>query len=401
VVIDPVVVAEPRLPERVGSFWPPVVLGVAIAATSPFVGTVRNVLLRVLGTHRFPLVLAAGFGVAVAAAVLAAAVRIREPRPRRRWLRRGGLGLAVALVGVQVFGLGTGNAIVDVAERIHLLEYGALGALFYRAFRRYRDGSVLPLAALAVVLVGIADEGVQWWSPIRTGDVRDVVLNGYAGLCGLLFGLALAPPAEWAWRLGLATGDRGERAAARRVGRAAAFTLLAFAFFYDRAHLGHEVVDPQIGRFRSWHTREELLAVQARRARQWEVHPPTGLELMGPEDFYLTEAGWHVEHRNASYHAGDWLHAWKEDQILERYYAPFFDIHVFGGTSVEHRLPPEQLAEVDAKRPRPEAGPYESTVLRERITVVPRELFWVGMGLAALALALLPELSRAGRRRPA
>jgi hypothetical protein len=389
-MIDPVVESGPQPAERAGSFAPAVLVALVIVATSPFMGQVRDVLLRSLGA-RFVLVLAVGLGAAVAAAVIGAALRIREPRPARRWLRLGGLGLALILLGIQVFGFGTGEPIVDAAERIHLLEYGLLGALFYRALRRFRDASVLPLTALAVALVGIADELVQWWTPVRTGDVRDVVLNAYAGLCGLLFGLALAPPEGWV--------RGGGRVAGRRIARSAAFTVLAFAFFYDRAHLGYEIVDPEIGRFRAWHTRERLLALRAERGREWAADPPTGLERMGPEDFYLTAAGWHVQHRNASYHRGDWFHAWKENRILEVYYEPFLELRSFGGTAVEHRLPPEQRQEIDARRPQPDPVPYESPALGERVVVVARPRFWAAVLAVAAILVALPELSPAARRR--
>ncbi len=375
-------VAPPPSPLPAASFLPPLALSLIIVATSPFMGQVRDVLLRSLGA-RFALVLAVGLGAAVAVAVIGAALRIREPRPGRRWLRLGGLALALVLLGIQVFGFGTGNPVVDAAERIHLLEYGLLGALFYRALRRFRDASVLPLTALAVALVGVVDELVQWWTPVRTGDVRDVLLNAYAGLCGLLFGLALAPPQGWARRI--------EPGTARRVGLAAALTVLGFAFFYDRAHLGYEITDPEIGRFRAWHTRERLLELEAERGREWAADPPTGLERMGPEDFYLTAAGWHVQHRNASYQRGDWFHAWKENRILEVYYEPFLELRSFGGNPVQHRLPPAQRQEIDAKRPRPDPVPYESPALGERVVVIPRPWFWAAVIAIAAVLALLPQ----------
>jgi VanZ like family len=373
---------------RSPSLRPPLLLALFIVATAPFMGQVRDLLLRTLGDSRFPLALAAVFTAAVGALVLAAALRIREPRPLHRWLRRGGLGLALALLALQVFGFGTDNPIVDAAERIHLLEYGALGALFYRAFHRRRDATVLPLTVLAVALVGIVDEAVQWWTPVRTGDVRDVVLNAYAGLCGLLFGVALEPPRDFRWRPDLP--------AARRVGRFAAATLLAFALFYDRAHLGYEIADPEIGRFVSWHSPARLAALKAERARAWAADAPAELAPLGKEDFYLTAAGWHVEHRNASYHRGDWFHAWKENRILEVYYTPFLALRSFYPPHAQHRLPEAQRSEINAKRPRPDPEPYESPVLRQRVAVVSRANFWAAMALLAAAAALLPEL---GRRR--
>ncbi|MGH9363270.1 MAG: VanZ family protein, partial [Thermoanaerobaculia bacterium] len=148
---------------RAGSLRPPLLLALFIVATAPFMLDVRNFLLRSLGDARFPLALAAAFAAAVVVLVAGAIARIRDPHPLHRRLRRGALALAVALLALQIFGFGTGNPIVDWAERIHLLEYGALGTLFYHALRRHRDASALPLAALAVTLVGIVDESMQWW----------------------------------------------------------------------------------------------------------------------------------------------------------------------------------------------------------------------------------------------
>jgi hypothetical protein len=373
---------------RAGAFAAPLAVALLIVTTSPVMRQVRDFLLESLGA-RFAGVLAIALGATIGAAIVGAALRIREPRQARRWLRFGGLGLALALLGIQIFGFGTGNPLIDAVEHFHLVEYGLLGALFYRTFRGYRDGSALPLTVLAVTLVGIVDELVQWWTPIRVGDARDVVLNAYAGLCGMLFGLSLAPPERWVLR--------GGYVAARRVGRAAALSCLAFAFFYDRAHLGYEVTDPEVGQFRDWHSREGLLELQEKRAVQWAAEPPTGLGIAGPEDFYLTAAMRHVAYRDESIAQGDWFHAWKENLIVETYYAPYLELRSFDGIPVQNRLAPKQRQELDAKRPRPDPVPYESPALSE-IAVVPRLAFWtVALG-AATALIAMPEVIR--RRRP-
>ncbi len=382
-----VVPDAPPTDAHTGGFAPPLLLALIIVATSPVMSRIRNFLFDSLGT-RFALVLAVGLGVAIGASVVAAALRIREPRPAKRWLRFGGLALALVLLGIQVIGFGTGNPLIDAVERFHLIEYGLLGALFYRAFRRYGDASVLPLTMLAVTLVGTADEFVQWWTPLRVGDARDVLLNTYAGLCGMLFGLALAPPRGWVLH--------GGRAAGRRVGRAAALTCLAFAFFYDRAFLGYEITDPEVGAFRAWHPREELLELKAERGAEWAAHPPAALTAKGPEDFYLTAAMRHVEYRDDSLRSGDWFHAWKENRILETYYTPYLELTSFGGAPVRYRLTPEELQALEANRPQPDQVPHESAPLQ--IAVVSRAAFWAVAVAAAMVLAGLPELIR--RRKP-
>ncbi|MGH9363450.1 MAG: hypothetical protein ACRD2T_16190, partial [Thermoanaerobaculia bacterium] len=199
-----------------------------------------------------------------------------------------------------------------------------------------------------------------------------------------LFGVALEPPRGFRWQF--------DPPAARRVGRFAALTLLAFALFFDRAHLGYGIEDPEIGRFRSFFSPERLQAAKAERARAWAADPPTGLARLAKEDFYLTAAGWHVEHRNVSFHRGDWFHAWKENRILELYYTPFLALHSFAPPHNQHRLPEAQRSEINAKRPRLDPVPYESPVMRGRVVVWERKIFWVGMLAGAALLAVLPEL---------
>jgi hypothetical protein len=79
----------------------------------------------------------------------------------------------------------TGNADVDVVQRFHFVEYGIITFLFYRAWRALEDPAILLLPALAGLLVGTADEWLQWFIPNRV--VRDCrhSLNGIAIGCGL------------------------------------------------------------------------------------------------------------------------------------------------------------------------------------------------------------------------
>jgi len=91
-------------------------------------------------------------------------------------------------------------------EAVHLLEYGLLAVLLHRALRSsLRDTTVFVVGALIGALVGTVDEVIQWLSPSRTWDWRDLVLNGGAGA---LVQLALwrvlpscaQPPQPRSWR---------------------------------------------------------------------------------------------------------------------------------------------------------------------------------------------------------
>jgi len=78
----------------------------------------------------------------------------------------------------------------DPAEAFHFVQYGVLGCLLFLALRPSRpDLSAHLAAALAGVLLGTVDELIQWLTPERFWDFRDLVLNGAAA--------CLVQPALW------------------------------------------------------------------------------------------------------------------------------------------------------------------------------------------------------------
>lgn len=75
-------------------------------------------------------------------------------------------------------------------EAVHFLEYGLLSFLLFRALRNhFSDISIYFSALFSGSLVGIIDEILQWITPKRYWDFRDVGLNA---LAVLLFQIALA-----------------------------------------------------------------------------------------------------------------------------------------------------------------------------------------------------------------
>ena len=366
----------------------PVVLVLAIVLSAPFIGLVRDYLF-----DRFQAAavrnLALAFLAIAAVAFLYAIARIRE----RRMLRFAGLALTAALLWLEGVILGRGGiadtgiaAQVSVAERIHLVEYGLLVYLLYRACKPAGDLSMLVLPLLGVTLAGVLDEGMQWFVETRVGEIRDVLLNFYAGVCGLLFSLSLEPPRDLVWRL----GEPGRR----RVASAVAITVLALGAFFSTAHLGHEHEDPEIGRFRSWHDLEELSQATADRAKAWQSDPPTGLSPWRREDLYLTEASWHANHRNERYAAGDFYMAAQANRILEKYYGPFLDLESFRGSGV-HRYPPEVKRDLEARAPQRDPRTYLSPVILYRVYPwPPKPLFFAALVPAVLLLWGLPRWLR-------
>ncbi len=95
-------------------------------------------------------------------------------------------------------------------ERLHLLEYGGLGALLYYALgeraRCHREAAATPGLALrwrpfttilSTTALGWLDEGIQGLLPSRHYDLRDVAFNALAGGLAVLSLAALAGVRSW------------------------------------------------------------------------------------------------------------------------------------------------------------------------------------------------------------
>jgi len=343
---------------------------------SPFIGELRNLLKATLPGSWVPLVAAAG-ALAVAGALVAAVAHIRD----RRAPRFGALVLSALLFVFFVLHGRTGSAEVDAVQLFHFVEYGLITLLFYRAFAASADLAVLLLPALSGFLVGILEEWLQWFVPDRTGDLGDVWLNLYAVSCGLVFSLGLQPPERFSWRL-LPTS-------LRRVVGLAAIAVLALAGFFHSAHTGYEIQDDDVGRFRSYFTADELSRLEAARAVEWRDDPPVRMAMLGKQDYFLTEGGWHAQLRNEAYAARDFRTAWFENRILEEYFDAFLSIRSFSSGDL-HRWAPAQRDEVSAGLPGPPVADYVSRAGEARIYLRPtRTELWSVALAAALALAAL------------
>jgi len=68
-------------------------------------------------------------------------------------------------------------------EQVHFIEYGILSALIYAALSHdINNVSIYFLSAIIVFIFGAIDEVVQWVLPNRIFDIRDIVINGIAGI---------------------------------------------------------------------------------------------------------------------------------------------------------------------------------------------------------------------------
>jgi VanZ like family len=372
-----------------------VLASATVVLASPFMGQLQSFLRRSLSTRNYVLLFGVGVIVAVALAILLAFLRIRE----RRAVRFGLLLIALVFGGSYMWAMATPWPEVNAVERVHFVEYGLIALLFYRASLSRRparrslgeggslseggrgDPSIIVLPLLASFMVGTLDEWLQWFIPVRVGEAHDVFLNLASIACGLMFALALQPPASFSMRM--------PPRSVRRIGVVAALACLVFAAFVSQVHLGHAIDEPGIGRFRSHYTPAQLAALQADRSVRWKTAPPLALRRLSREDQYLDEGVWHVRRRNVTGPA----EAWRENLILERYFAPVLDTPTYASPQA-NRWPPEQRADLD-RRGGAVAVDFTSAAEPYPIVTWAKGLFWaVALVVAAILAAPAIRSSR-------
>jgi hypothetical protein len=358
-----------------GALVSAILVSLVVVAAGPVMGELRSVLRSALAGS-FALVVGGTVVVALVGLVAAAVTRIRDQHFWRYLV----LACAVVVGGICARGLRTGNADVDAVEAFHLVEYGCLAVLFYLAWWPLEDGAALVLPMLSAIVVASADEWFQWFVPMRVGEVRDVLLDVVASCCGLSMAIAAHPLPRLT--LALRTGS------ARRVVAGWAAATVVFGGFFSTVHLGYEVQDGLGSTFRSHYTREGLEAADRDRSERWRRAPPLVQRRVSREDQYLSEALWHVERRNRAWAAGDDFAAWRENLILESFYAPVLDHPSYAGPS-GLRWPPEQRTQA-ARRTVRMMGPYESDAEPYAIYTWPTWIVWaVLMGAGGLLLLVL------------
>jgi len=358
----------------------------AIVLAAPFMGRMQTFLRGSISTRAYVLLLGGAVGAAVLTTIVVAFARSKTHRGRRIAAMAVAIGLGLLYTRL----LSTGIPEIDAVERVHFVEYGLIAVLFYRVWRRAGDASTLALPILCGFMVGTLDEWLQWFIPYRVGEMHDVFLNFTALVCGVLFGLALEPPPTFSWRVG--------RDGWSRIGVAVAAAVLVFGAFVGVVHLGHMLHVDGIGQFASRHTVAELEALQRDRDARWLAAPPLNIPRLSREDQYLDEGLWHVRERNRRWDGNDFAAAWRENLILERFFAPVLDRQTYVSQS-GNRWPPEHRADAEA-RGAGAGAPYVSAAEPYPILVWSKSVYWVVLMIAVWLCATLPALvrSRGGRR---
>ena len=367
----------------------PILASALLVLGAPYVGDLRAGLQSSFPDY-YRSIIAGSVAFGVGSAVVWTVLLLRrggKSADRNRGARWRYASMASALVIAGLYGraVSTGNTDVDLVEAFHFVEYGLIAYLFYGAWRHHSDVSRVVFPACAGLLVGVADEWMQWLVPGRVGELHDVALNAVAIGCGLLFSVAIHPPASLAVPYG--------RASRLALAGTLSGLIVALAAFVDRVHLGHEIVDVQAGVFRSRYDAMALATAASERASRWQVSPPPqrGFAL---EDHYLSEGLWHVQHRNSADSDHDSWTAWNENLILERYYSPVLD----RGS----RWSAGQRTEMGERARGATREPYVSTAEPYPIYVTHRGPFWgVTVLLMAVVAGALIGGGRVESRRPA
>ena len=362
-------------------FAVPALIALWIVGSAPFLGRLTRWVREELDRSLLVIVPTILFWVAAAAFGFWV---VRSAR-QLRWSNYAALALGALWAVVQATALARGRPEESALERMHLVLYGLVALLLYRALLRAGRPALVAavFAAILTSLVGVADEFVQWLVWVRVGDAYDVLLNASAAGCGVVFGV------------GLFGFDAQALSATERRTIAAMWVVLVVASLglADLTNLGHQIVDPELGRFRSQYSAERLERLNENRRARWAVKlPPVNFQPWHIEDHFLSEAAWHVQARNEAYDAEDWPTAAAEEAILNRYYPAVLELHNPDG-HLRFAFPPERVQRLEQD---PSVPGYVSRAGGNRIWIWPRFLA-PSLLLAAVLLGAFAAL-RWGRK---
>lgn len=99
-----------------------------------------------------------------------------------------------AIIFLVVIGLILAWRVKYPVEKIHILEYGALGWLAVRDLMKVKiKSTAIILAGVFCIVVGYIDEALQAILPYRVYDIRDIVFNSLGGIWGIVLYLLAQP----------------------------------------------------------------------------------------------------------------------------------------------------------------------------------------------------------------
>ncbi len=376
-------------PTRSTGLAAPILFSLWIVGSAPFLGRLTRWIQEEVDRSLLIVVPTILFWIAAAAFVVWV---LRSARKLRR-TNYAALAVGAVWAVTQATALARGRPEESALERMHLVLYGLVALLLYRAFLRGGRSAIAAAFSAAVLtsLVGLADEFVQWLVWVRVGDFYDCVLNASAGGCGVVFGA------------GLFGFDIRAPAPAERRTIATLWVVLVVASFglVDLTNLGHRVTDPELGSFRSYYSPDRLERLNENRFARWPTKPPLNppFQPWHIQDHFLNEATWHVQARNVAFDAEDWPTAASEEAILSRYYpAVLAEVRNPDG-GLRHAFPADRVQRLQQEGAVP-VPTYESSAGGNRIWIWPRFLgptLLLSALLLGVFVALVPA-RRAGTR---
>jgi len=367
-------------------FTLPALIALWIVGSAPFLGKLTEWVRDELNRSLLVIVPTILFWVAAAAF----AVWVVRSARRLRWKNWIAMALGLLWAAVQATALARGRPEESALERMHLVLYGVVALLLYRAFLRGGRSAIAAAFSAAVLtsLVGVADEFVQWLVWTRVGDFYDCLLNASAGGCGVVFGAGL-------FGFDFVAPTSGER---KMIAVLWLWLVAASFLLVDRTNLGRLIEDPELGSFRSYYTAGLLEHLNEGRRTRWSAKQPP-LPPFQPwqiQDHFLNEATWHVQARNEAFDAEDWPTAAAEEAILNRYYPAVLEEVRNPDGSLRHAFPADRVQRLQQEGA-VLVPTYESPAGGNRIWVLPP---FVAPGLV-VALLVVPVVLIAGRPRAA
>ena len=354
----------------------PALIALWIVGSAPFLGRLTRWVREEFDRSLLVIVPTILFWIAAAAFVVWV---VRSAR-QLRWSNYAALAVGALWAVAQATALARGRPEESALERMHLVLYGLVALLLYRAFLRGGRSAIVAAFAAAVLasLVGVADEFVQWLVWPRVGDFYDCVLNASAGGCGVVFGAGL---------FGFDTAAPS-RVELRGVVVLWASLVLASAGLLELTNLGHLIEDPELGQFRSHYSAERLERLNENRRDRWATKlPPMDFQPWHIEDHFLSEAAWHVQARNEAYEAEDWSTAAAEEAILSRYYPAVLELVTPDGL-LRYPFQPEKILRLEEEGAVPMPS-YLSAAGANRIWIWPKRCLWLACAGLLLPLSLI------------
>lgn len=275
-------------------------------------------------------------------------------------------------------------------EKIHLIEYGVLGFLVFKALKNdLKDLSIYIWSGLIIFYVGIIDETVQWITPNRVGTIEDVWLNVKSGILVLMLIELVIRPREIERKI--YSGN------IKKIYIFVSLALVTSGVFMNFIHdFGCRFMINNSTEIYSHFPKEELISINSFLKKDLYLLNKTAQRLESPDKpnknisleetnamVFFREAGKHKWERDYAFSKSRFLKSLKEQIILKDYYSS-----VLCFDSFKWRKKRELLVETLAKKEK-EDSIYISPVSGILITKFSKAQMWIFIGIAVVIFMLL------------